>query len=330
MAKFFVGVDGGGTTARAVIVDEQGVVLGTAQDGAANPKAVGWQQARSAIQNVITQAWQRGGFGHRAADAVFLGLAGLRLRMEQESFIDYLQPLHLAAEGMLDCDHDLRIALEGGLLGQPGVVLVAGTGSACYGRNDSGASARSGGWGWLLDDAGSGCWMGMEALRAVARAKDGRGPETKLEDMINRSWGQESADEIPVNFYKNPLPRDWVSKLSPLVFECAGKKDRVARTIIRRGAEELALLVKAVVVKLKMENQPVSVVVNGGLVKAGDSFVTPLRAALNIRVSSAVLKQPAMPPVLGAAILAMKKAGLVPDQEILERMRVSSQLISAG
>ncbi|MDX2111278.1 MAG: BadF/BadG/BcrA/BcrD ATPase family protein [Verrucomicrobiota bacterium] len=327
MEKIILAVDGGGTTSRAVLVNEQGFVIGLGHDGPANPKAVGWQQARNTVGAVAAQAWQRAGYGIRPASAAFLGLAGLRLRMEQESFLDYLAPLSLAPMEMMDCDHDLRIALEGGLPGQPGIVLVAGTGSACYGRNAAGESTRAGGWGWLIDDGGSGCWLGMEALRAVARAADGRAPATALTDTVNRAWGQESADEIPVNFYKNPLPRDWVAKLAPLVFEAAARKDKIARGIIQEGCNELANLAVAVAAKLQFGPEPYSIVIAGGLLNAGDAFFKPLQRALTKRLPNATLIQPMLPPVLGAALVAMQRLGIAITPEVIEHLKSAADSI---
>lgn len=323
METFILGVDGGGTTCRAILVDGNGKLLSHCEGGPANPKAAGWQETRNVLSELSVKVWKAAGLEPRPATAAFLGLAGLRLPLEQESYREYLNPLRLAAPDKVQCDHDLRIAHEGGLLGKEGVVLVAGTGSAAYARDKHGKAARVGGWGWLIDDAGSTCWMGMEAIRAVARAADHRGPETTLTDIINREWGQESPDELPVNFYKTPLPREWVSKLAPMVFSAAIAGDTVAASIIDRGAEELADLAASAARRLNF-GERIPVIVNGGLVKAGDAFLKPLNAALARYLPNGFITSPQLPAVFGAALLGLKLAEIEPSAETLANLRQSA------
>src|SRR5438128_1339137 len=76
------------------------------------------------------------------------------------------------------------LALVAGAQDAPGIVIVSGTGSIAYGRNANGEAARAGGWGHMIGDEGSGYWIGREALTAVMRAADGRGPATGLSDDI--------------------------------------------------------------------------------------------------------------------------------------------------
>lgn len=327
METFILGVDGGGTSCRAVLVDGLGNLLGHCEGGPANPKAAGWQEARNVLSDLCVKVWHSAGLEPRPATAAFLGLAGLRLPIEQESYRQYLTPLRLAPQDKVLCDHDLRIAHEGGLLGKEGVVLVAGTGSAAYARDSKENSVRVGGWGWLIDDGGSTCWMGMEAIRAVARAADHRGPETSLTEIINREWGQESPDELPVNFYKNPLPREWVAKLAPMVFSAAAAGDTAAASIIDRGAEELADLAASAARRLNFGAR-IPIVVNGGLVKAGDAFLKPLSFALSRYIPNGDLVPPQLPPVLGAALLGLKLASIEPNDGIINNLRVAAKSIT--
>src|SRR5213078_4483038 len=76
--------------------------------------------------------------------------------------------------------NDALIALAAGAGDDPGIVIISGTGSIVYGRNERVEAARAGGWGHMIGDEGSGYWIGREALAAVMRAGDGRGPETGL------------------------------------------------------------------------------------------------------------------------------------------------------
>src|SRR6185369_3788449 len=89
--------------------------------------------------------------------------------------------------------NDALVALEAGAPEQPGIVVIAGTGSIAYGRNDRNQSARAGGWGYVLGDEGSGYWIGRAALRAVLREADRRGPQTLLTSLLLKYYRVEHA-----------------------------------------------------------------------------------------------------------------------------------------
>jgi N-acetylglucosamine kinase-like BadF-type ATPase len=92
--------------------------------------------------------------------------------------------------------NDALIALVAGVGSAPGVVLIAGTGSIAYGRNARNEAARAGGWGYVLGDEGSGYWIGRQALRAVVRASDGRGPQTSLTPLVLEHYGAAQASGL--------------------------------------------------------------------------------------------------------------------------------------
>ena len=90
--------------------------------------------------------------------------------------------------------NDALIALQAGVGDAAGIVIVSGTGSIAYGRNDQGEAARAGGWGYVLGDEGSGYWIGRLALRAVVRHADGRGRVTSLTPRLLAHFGVERAN----------------------------------------------------------------------------------------------------------------------------------------
>jgi N-acetylglucosamine kinase-like BadF-type ATPase len=149
----------------------------------------------------------------------------------------------------LECigvDHDIRIALAGGLAGRPGIALIAGTGSSCYGRNATGDTWQAGGWGSILDDGGGGYWLGVRAIGAAIRASDGRGPATALHSVVLHQLGVANLREIVSLLHQGTLARHEVARLSEGVMQCSENGDMAAREILERGAHELALMVRAV------------------------------------------------------------------------------------
>ncbi|KAJ6343506.1 hypothetical protein OIU76_005281 [Salix suchowensis] len=130
-----------------------------------------------------------------------------------------------------------------------GCVLIAGTGSIAFGFTEDGRQARAAGAGPVLGDRGSGYGIAAQALTAIIRAYDGRGPVTILSSNILQILGLSSPDELIGWTYADP---SWarIAALVPVVVACAEAGDRVAHEILQDSVEELALSVKAVVQRL--------------------------------------------------------------------------------
>ena len=227
-------------------------------------------------------------------------------------------------------DHDCRAALAGGLSGRPGIVQIIGTGSSCYGRTADGRSWMSGGRGHLVSDEGSGCWMGLQAIRAAVRAHDGRGPDTPLLAGVLAALNINEIDDVLNRLYVVGISRAELAALAPMVVREAMAGDAAALGIVQKGADDVAELVEAVARKLEMGAPEVCIV--GGLLNTGPIIFDSYRAAMLRRVPSADVKTAEQPPVMGAALLALELAkGIATSQEgitlnsVRQRRRTSSR-----
>ena len=191
MTRYVLGIDGGGTKTQAAIVDETGHVRGVGLGGPSNYDDIGANRARANIAQAVTAACAPAGCEPAPFAAAFLGLAGIVSPADRAVVQGIAADLRLAPLDRVGVDHDCRIALAGGLSGRPGIVLIAGTGSSCYGRNAAGGDWRAGGWGSQIGDEGSGYWLGLHALQSAVRAYDGRGPATRLEADVRRVLDQQ-------------------------------------------------------------------------------------------------------------------------------------------
>ena len=129
-----IGVDGGGTHLRVAVATRQGEVLGIGKAGSGNYHNVGAEQFQSNLELALSLAWEASQLPPRQADAVFLGLGGVTTDEDRATIRSIVREVSLMPRDRIGVDHDLRIALMGGLAGEAGVVLIAGTGSSCYGR----------------------------------------------------------------------------------------------------------------------------------------------------------------------------------------------------
>jgi glucosamine kinase len=312
-----LGIDGGGTSTRAVLATGNGTILGFGRAGSSNYDDVGVEASQENIRLAVEQAWLQAGRAPRPADAAFLGLAGVVSDADRAIISRISSNLALAAAGFTSIDHDIRIALAGGLALKPGIVLIVGTGSSCYGRRADGSSCRVGGWGHLLDDGGSSYYLGLEAIRAVVRSVDGRLGSSSLVGHILSALDVQDEQEIMHRLYHPQMPRAEIAGLAPLVLKAAQQGDALAQKIVKDGQNELAQLVEVAAHRLKFEPDDLHVTMTGGLAHSGDYFKRGIYAAIYTRLPGAHIQEPLLAPVLGAALLAIQLLGISLTPEVI-------------
>lgn len=324
MARYFLGIDGGGTKTEAAICDESGRMLGVGLGGASGIDSVGADGATVGIGAAIDAA--RGQAGLHAAQfaSVFFGMAGVVSEADRAIVRDVAQ--RLALGDAIHVDHDIRIALAGGLSGRPGIALIAGTGSSCFGMNAAGARWQAGGWGHLISDEGSSYWFGWNAIRLAAGAGDGRW-QSALYAPVMRQLGIEGVADLHQRLYTQGVSKAEIAGFAPLVMEAATAGDALALGLIRQGMQELALMVTAVASNLGWTAAPCEVTLTGGLWRAGEVVLAPFRAALAEIAPQARIVMPELPPVIGACVLALQAGGVIVDAAVRGRLSAYKELL---
>ncbi len=306
--EYFIGVDGGGTHTRALIIDGLGHPLGWGKSGPSNYDHVGIKTARNNIESALHSAWKLAGIDVQPATAACLGIAGITGTKDRAMILDMAVELHIAKASHITVDHDIRILLTGGLGGESGIALIVGTGSSCYGRNAAGHEVRVGGFGSLVDDLGSGYALGVQALRSSVFAADGRGRVTSLSEPVFKFLGITTMDDFPRRVYHEGLTRTQIASLAPLVISCAEAGDSVAINILRIGAMDLADMVATAVRRMEC-NDSLALVIGGGLGEAETLYRQEILRALQMQVPKVKVVPPLFPAVVGAALLAMESSG---------------------
>lgn len=323
MTGTYLGIDGGGTKTRAVILNAFGRLIGEGVGGSSNFGYIGVEQAASNIRDAITAASEQAGIVQPRFDAAFFGIAGVVSDTDREMTRNMARSLDIAPEVAIGVDHDCRIALAGGLGGEPGIVQIIGTGTSTFGMNAAGDRWMSGGWGRLIADEGGGYWLGIEAMKAMTAAYDGRGESTVLHDRVLDALGIDSVGEIMQVLYTQQMPVAEIAALGRLVIEEARESDAVAIGIIARGMDEVARCVEAVVNKLQFPPDQIHLTTVGGITQAGDVVIEPLKAAVHTRVSNCQITPPLFDAGIGAGLLAMQYDGQPTTPKILENLQLS-------
>ncbi len=297
----FAGVDGGGTKTHAVVMDEAGNVLGEGHSGPSNPLRVGITGAAAAIREALDRACAAARIRRSEILAVEIGLAGAR-RREVSARME--EALAMLAIRELEVVGDAEIALFGATDGEPGVVVIAGTGSVSCGINARRRSTRAGGWGPLAGDEGGGSWIARRALSAIAQATDGRGPQTSLVASACSYFHVSTADDLATALYAPTMTNERIAGFARPVIEAAQDGDQIARKIIKDAGRELGIAAAAVIRRLKMEQDCFQVAFVGGVFAAGELLLAPLRNEVERVAGRAYLAPPRFGPAVAAARLA--------------------------
>jgi len=293
-----VGVDGGGTRTRAVVLDVLGEEIGRAEGPGGvvtlDAPEVAVRAVTAAVEAAVRQT------GRQLPVAVlWAGLAGAGGEACRRRVTTELHRAGLAARVVVGTDADAAFAaaFEEG----PGILLIAGTGSIAVGRLEDGTGVRVGGWGRTIGDEGSGYAIGVAALQAVMRAQDGRAPPTALTEPI-LAWC-DVADPFGLVHWIDRASKAEVAALVPIVARAADEGDESATEVL---AEAVVALEKHVAAMLGREGWParVPLVLWGGLVAEGG----PLRDAMVNAMAAYPVKLSGDPidPPAGAATMALR------------------------
>lgn len=292
-----IGVDGGGTTTRAVLVNDHLEVVGRGEAGASNHYSVGPERAVENIARAVDGALHAAGAASGDVAGWGLGLAGACTPAEQAMIRARLLPL--TAGRPLVVDEDQAASQMGAFGGGPGAVCGAGTGAYCFGINERGERGRADGLGPLLGDRGSGYWVGEAALRALCRANDGSGPATSLLDGCLAQLQVNSVDGLVQLVYSPNFERDRIAALFPMVLHCAAAGDEVAQGLLEAAGKELAATTGAVMTKLGVNR----VAVSGGVISRESPVRASFEAALSAMVRAVQVQEPQYDAGIGAALL---------------------------
>ncbi len=327
--EFVLGIDGGGTKTLAVIARSGGEVVGYGLGGSANIDDVGIPAVQENLRSAVAAACQQAGLPAKPFASVFLGVAGIVSQQDRAEIRQMALNLNLAMPEQIGVDHDCRIALAGGLSGRPGIVLITGTGSSCYGRTADGQDWRSGGWGYLLSDEGSSYWLGLQAMKSAVMIYDGRLPSSLLLENVKGALGLVDMNNMMQRLYVQKMARSEIAALGRLVIQAAQSGDRLSEQLIQQGTDDLAACVLAVANRLGFAGTHsgtlCEVVLVGGLLKAGEVFLAPLKQAILDCLPHSQIQLAELPPVAGACLLALQSLGIRVDEKLAQVMSQTAQ-----
>ncbi|MGA4506923.1 N-acetylglucosamine kinase [Propionibacteriaceae bacterium G1746] len=322
--RIVIGVDAGGTSTKAVLLDETGCVLATSRTGPGNPTSAGHDLA---VANIVA-----------ACTAVVHAARARHGQVPPPSFIAFTMAGVLAAGGRLPgVDEALAqagipapISFHGDVLSayfsataaDEGAVLIAGTGCTSA-RVSGGAIADThDGLGWLIGDEGSGFWIGRKVVQAVCRALDRRGPDTALVDELVAMVDVDSELGMPWKDQRLLNLIAWSYGRRPVELAAAGElvarvpDDPVARGIITEAADRLLVNLNASVTTPKAGPLDGPVVLGGSVVSPGSPVGDLVMVRLTEQLGADKVLR-ARDGRAGAGLLALRGLGVRSDSGVL-------------
>lgn len=298
-----LGIDAGGTKTVCLLADGQGRVLAEARGGGANLQSAGELEVEKVLYGVMEAALAR----HDVRpDAICLGIAGVDRPADAEAVRVIMKRIGFKSQTLVV--NDALVALVAGAGDEPGVVLVAGTGSIAYGRNAAGQAARAGGWGYLLGDEGGGFWIGRAALSAVVRQFDGRGPDTELTALVLAQLGLSNPTELIHEIYYRDVHRQAIAGLAGVVQQATDAGDAVAAEILARAGAELASAAASVISRLAMRGETFPTILAGGMFRGVPWLTRDVQARLSEVAPRSTVRVLEVEPAVGAVRLALAAA----------------------
>ncbi len=306
-AKYIIGIDAGGTKTQTILTDlQKDVFICGYGNRPANPTRIPLKKASATLAEATAEVIRDGGFTPSDIAAVCLGVAGGGKKEHQATIAAAVAKLGIT--GPILVVSDVVAAFWGAIPDGHGVIAISGTGSSAYGADKQGNTVTAGGWGYLVGDEGSAFDIGRSGINAALKAYEGRGPATLLQQKLLPYFQLNTLNEIRYAIYD---PADInrklvISQFAPLVTQTAAAGDPIAQDILRRAGNEIGLSIVSVAQRLGLCEQAFPVGLIGGVFKAGDLVVDPLRNTVLQSAPQANVFITKNSPALGAVRLAIQ------------------------
>jgi len=317
-------IDGGNSKTDVALVAEDGTLLASARGPGINAHITGIDQTMLVLDAVVKQAAAQverrpGTPSGWVASHTVACLANADLPEEEAEHAAAVQAQGWSATATVvnDTFAILRAGLADG--SEPhfahhwGVAVVCGAGINAVGVAPDGQVTRYLALGTISGDWGGGHGLGIEVLWHAARAEDGRGPDTLLTGYLISHFGVERVEDVTIGIHKGKISGDDLTSLAPLLLRAADEGDQVARTVVRRLADEISVMSITAMRRLGLTGLATPVVLGGGVITARNPLLmSGITAQLAAAAPAAEVRVIDVPPVAGAALLGLDQVHAPP------------------
>jgi len=312
--KVLIGIDGGGTKTEFVLFEENGTIIKRIVLDGCNPNSCGVSRTCEILQEGIDTLLEI----CPNVVGIYAGYSGAIAGDPEKKIWQFLKSKY--PKQKIECDSDVLniVASSADLKNdiEKCVAVICGTGSVAY-LYDGDKSERVGGWGYLLDGAGSGYDFGRDALCAALAQRDEIGDETLITPMVENKIGGGVWEQLGEIYRRE---KGFIASFAPIVFEAYKQGDKVAEQIVEKNINRLALMINRAARTLKDGDK---VVLAGGLMVHSDIFIRLLSKKTDKKLTFFV---PVLPQIYGACVLCCKMCGIKNDT-FLEKFKADYEKI---
>lgn len=318
----FLGIDGGGTKTEFMLINEEGKILGHVDKPTCHYKQTSLQNFKEIITDGVNELCKKSNITISQIDYSLIGIPGYGEILEDIHKIDTIIE-NIFKPGSYRSVNDAVVAWAGSLGCNPGINIVAGTGTIGFGIDKSDNSARVGGWGHFCGDEGSAFWLGKKLIEIFSKESDGRLDRTPLYDILrNKLEITRDFDLIDLVITEYAMEREKIAKLAMILYEAANEGDKIAQDIFSQAAYEHYLIIKSIMEKLDFPlDEKIIISYSGGVFNSGKYILEPLKNYLKELDGDIELSTPILKPVTGAALYAYNLFSLKNNIGIIDRLR---------
>jgi N-acetylglucosamine kinase-like BadF-type ATPase len=300
-------VDGGNSKTDVALVADDGRLLGAVRGPTSSHQAVGLGPGVERLASLVAEAVSVARLDGRPDLAVYT-LAGADTRADVRALTEALGDRGFASEDVVlnDAFGALRAGTDRGW----GVAVICGQGVNAAAVAPDGRTIRLDALGAISGDWGGGTDVGWEGLAGAVRARDGRGPRTRLERDVPAHFGLRTPAAVTAAMYQGRIAESRIGELSPVVFAAAGAADTVARGIVDRLADEIVVMAGAMLRRARLTRRDSDVVLAGGVFRTRDEpFFERIESGVTAIAPAARIVRLRAPPVAGAALIGLDRLG---------------------
>ena len=332
MRASVLGIDGGNSKADVALATSDGRLLGARRIHTISHQAVALDNGMARLARAVGElAAETGSSLAMPIAHICVGaLAGADYASDIRLLTGALEGLGLAHTTLVV--NDTIGALRASASRPWGLALVCGQGINAAAVAPDGRTAGFPAVGDIAGDWGGAGAIGMAALAAAIRGRDGRGPRTSLERRVPAHFGLSRSGAVTRAMYDGRIAERRVAELAPVVFSAAGAGDAVARSILDRLVDELVGMAAALIRRLHLARLDLEVVLAGGVFRTRDeTFYAALEAGIRRVAPHAQLVRSTWPPVAGAVLLGLDRlAGGETDPAVANQLRAALAAWDAG
>jgi N-acetylglucosamine kinase-like BadF-type ATPase len=306
-------VDGGNSKTDLALVAADGGVLALVRGPLSSPHHIGVEGCLAVLEDLLETAQRDAGANSKVADVAELLMAGVDFPVEEETLREAVCERGWAKS--VHVGNDTFAVLRAGTERGWGVAVTCGAGINCVGVSPDGRHARFPALGAITGDWGGGYDLGLEAVSAAARSEDGRGPRTSLERAVPAHFGLTAPSDLAEAMHVGRINQRRVVELAPIVLSEAAD-DAVAAQIVERLASEVVALARVALSRLGLTNEPVEVLLGGGVLQEADGdLLAAIDAELRESAPQVSVRPTASPAIVGAALLGLDKLGAAAEEQ---------------